>query len=581
MKKFYDLKNPNKQISYWTAQKGLCFIIFLTGILYNFGMLVTPTFEGILIDALGSKDSTFQQILFLSLLFVGIISAVQIARLFKRYTVRRFANNSTYLMRKTLYNNILNESYFDLEKEDVGKVLTRMQSDCFQTVEGMRKLTTEIFDTVFLFLFYFIYLFLYDALLTAIVSIPIFLGIFFAFFMRKKIFNASSEAKKVNSSVSSQTYSLLDNAFLYRLYGRDTENLKEYDKILKKLEKKNVRSELLTNMTLPLSNIIALLGLIPILFIGTGYIIQQKEFLALPFLQTHWTVGSFTTYVSIYLLLSSKASHTAKLFSSVEKGFSSWKRIKPYIKPYQEFKDAKALNGDSLIIKDLEIDVQDKKLISSVNLKAKKGQIIAVTGKVASGKSVLGKIFLQEIPYKGSVMLFGKELRDFSFEEIKGNIVYMGHDSQLLTKTIKDNIAYGEEKDVLPYLNMVSFNEDLKEMPLREDTMVGNEGVKLSGGQQQRISLARTLYHKKNLIILDDPFSSVDQKTEEEIIPNLKKQAKDSIVFFISHRLSFFKDCDIVCVINDDKSVSIGNHLTLAKENKTYQELLSLQKGNK
>ena len=575
------MKHPDRLSSYWLSQSGLCVLIALTGILYNFGMLANPYFEGVLIDTIQANSSDSSRVLQVTLVFVVTIFLCMVFRALKRYFVRRFANNAKLTIRHILYNNILNTKAIDLEKENIGTLLTRCQSDCFQAVEGMRKLTTEIFDTIFLFLFYIIYLFLFDGKMTLCALIPVAIGILFAFLMRKRIYQVSAEAKKINSTLSTETFSLFDHALMFRLYSRDEDNLAHYDKTLKEYEKKNVRSSLLTTTTVPISNLIALIGLIPIIYLGTGYVIEGGNLTApIPeLMKTTWTIGSFSTYITTFVLLASKASHTANLFSSVEKGLSSWKRIKPYIKPYEEYPHAVSREEDGLVLKDFGIKVDKSDvLFEHLNLEARKGEIIALTGPIASGKSAFGKVFLQDLPYEGSLVLFGEELKDYSLGEIKGNITYMGHRSELLTTTIKENISYGESKDVLPYLHMVSFDQDFESLPEKENTIVGNEGIKLSGGQQERIALARTFYHHKGFVILDDPFASVDIKTEHEIMKSLREEAKDCILLFISHRLSYFPYCDKVLVINQDKTISLGTHESLLNNNPTYQQLYALQK---
>ena len=575
------LRHPERLFSYWLSQFGLCVLITLTGILYNFGMLANPCFEGVLIDTIQVSSSDASRVLQVTLLFVITIFGTMVFRGLKRYFVRRFANNTKLTIRHILYNNILNTKAIDLEKENIGTLLTRCQSDCFQAVEGMRKLTTEIFDTLFLFFFYIVYLFLFDVKMTLFALIPVAIGILFAFLMRKRIYQASAEAKKINSTLSGETFSLFNHSLMFRLYSRDEDNLAHYDKTLKEYEKKNVRSSLLTTTTVPISNVIALIGLIPIIYLGTGYVIEGGNLSApIPqLMKTTWTIGSFTTYITTFVLLASKASHTANLFSSVEKGLSSWKRIKPYIEPYKDYPHSIQREGDTLVLKDFGIKVSETDtLFAHVNLEAKKGEILALTGPIASGKSAFGKVFLQDLPYEGSVILFDKELKNYSISEIKGNITYMGHRSELLTTSIKENISYGEKKDVLPYLKAVSFTKDFESLPEKENTIVGNEGIRLSGGQQERIALARTFYHHKGMVILDDPFASVDIKTEHEIMKSLREEAKDCILLFISHRLSYFPYCDKVLVINPDKTISIGTHDSLLKENPTYQQLYSLQK---
>lgn len=572
-------RHPEKLTSYFKLSLPLMIMISIFGILYNLGMLANPYFEGLLVDTISNPETSLQQFLFLILIFVFTILLVQVFRAIKRYLVRRFNNNTVTTIRKTLYNNLMNESLLQLQNENMGQLLTRLQSDCFQTCEGLRKLTTETFDTVFLFLFYIMYLCFYSVKMTLFALIPVFFAILFAFLMRKKIYQANVAAKKANARLSNETYSLFDHALLFRLYSRDEENLRRYDDVLKDYEKKNVHSELLSEMYVPISNVISLLGLLPIIYLGSAAVIDSVSFsLSVPYVMNeNWTIGALTTYVTTFVLLSSKASHTANLFSSIEKGLSSWKRIKPYIKPYQEYPKKEILQGDSLVLRNFSISTDERVLFRDLNLACRKGEVVALTGMVASGKSYFGKVFLDEVPYSGSAVLFGKEVRDFTKGEIKGNVTYMGHRCELVSDTIRDNIAYGEEKDVKPYLDMVDFNKDMESMGQKEKTLVGNEGVKLSGGQQERIALARTFYHKKGLVILDDPFASVDIKTEHTIMNSLRKEAEDSIILFFSHRLSYFPYCDKIIVINDDGSLSTGTHESLLKGNRTYQELYQLQ----
>lgn len=572
-------RHPEKLTSYFKLSLPLMIMISISGILYNLGMLANPYFEGLLVDTISNPETSLQQFLFLILIFVLTILLVQVFRAIKRYLVRRFNNNTVTTIRKTLYNNLMNESLLQLQNENMGQLLTRLQSDCFQTCEGLRKLTTEIFDTVFLFLFYIMYLCFYSVKMTLFALIPVFFAILFAFLMRKKIYQANVAAKKANARLSNETYSLFDHALLFRLYSRDEENLRRYDDVLKDYEKKNVHSELLSEMYVPISNVISLLGLLPIIYLGSAAVIDSVSFsLSVPYVMNgNWTIGALTTYVTTFVLLSSKASHTANLFSSIEKGLSSWKRIKPYIKPYQEYPKKEIFQGDSLVLRNFSISTDERVLFHDLNMACRKGEVVALTGMVASGKSYFGKVFLDEVPYSGSAVLFGKEVRDFTKGEIKGNVTYMGHRCELVSDTIRDNIAYGEEKDVKPYLDMVDFNKDMESMGQKEETLVGNEGVKLSGGQQERIALARTFYHKKGLVILDDPFASVDIKTEHTIMNSLRKEAEDSIILFFSHRLSYFPYCDKIIVINDDGSLSTGTHESLLKDNRTYQELYQLQ----
>lgn len=571
--------NSHRIISYFKSQIFILILIFITGVIYNFGMLASPYFEGILIDSLNT--STYSEILRIVLIFVIAIFLTQIFRSLKRYFVRLFANKLESSMKLNIYNNILNSNVIDIEKENIGTLLTRCQSDCVQAVDGMRKFTTEIFDTVFLFIFYIIYLMFYDVKITLFALIPVALGILFGFSMRKLMYITNMEAKKINSQLSSETYSLIDHALMFRIYSCDKRNLSHYDETLSVYQRKNIKADLIATMVAPISNLIALIGMIPIIIIGIDNVINSTSLtVSIPYILTgDWTIGVFSTYITTFILLATKTSHTSKLFSIVEKGQAAWKRIQPYIKPYKEYPVKEVKINDELSFNNYSINIDNQSIVNDFSFVAKKGEIIAITGKVASGKSAIGKTFIHKLDYDGSLNLFGKEVKDYSLGEIKGTITYMGHRSELFTSTIKENIAFDEEKDVNKYLKMVSFTKDLESMSEKENTVVGTEGVKLSGGQQERIALARSLYHKKSLIILDDPFASVDIKTEHEIMTHLKEVSENAIILFISHRLSYFPNCDKVLVINDDKTISSGTHEELLKNNETYKQLNKLQES--
>ena len=136
----------------------------------------------------------------------------------------------------------------------------------------------------------------------------------------------------------------------------------------------------------------------------------------------------------------------------------------------------------------------------------------------------------------------------------------------------------GENKNVSDYLKLVCFNEEVQAMPDKENTMVGNGGVRLSGGQAQRLALARTLCHKRPVLILDDPFSALDKDTEKQIFANLKKYMADGIVIIISHRLYLFPQMNQVIWLENGQAVT-GTHKKLMQEILEYAQLYHAQEG--
>ena len=141
---------------------------------------------------------------------------------------------------------------------------------------------------------------------------------------------------------------------------------------------------------------------------------------------------------------------------------------------------------------------------------------------------------------------------------------------------MRNNVLLGDKGDARKYLKAVCFDKEVAEMEKGENTIVGNSGVRLSGGQAQRLALARTLCHKRPVLILDDPFSALDRKTEEQVFANLKELAKDSIVMILSHRLYLFPQMEQVVWMEDGRTVT-GTHEEIRRKCPEYARLYEVQ----
>ena len=564
------MKNPDKIRNYWIREKKTVILLTIFGILYNVGMVARPIFQGELIDALIAKVSIIDLIK-LALTFIIIISSVQLFRYFKRYYVRQFANKTTATMRFMLYNNIVHKEEKELHDENMGNLMTKAISDVDVCVEGMRKSTTEIFDTGVLFITYLITLLKYDVKITVYACLFIPVAIFIAEKMKKIIFKFTKAYRSKLSQISDITYDRIDNAILYRLYGREADNRIVYEKELEDFEKKAIVANIWENAMQPIYNVIAMGGIVFVIVMA-GEKVYENAF----------TIGTFSAYISIFAIMAVKASRIAKLFNTIQKSMVSWRRIKPYLNEYSEIdKTEKHINKDTIIeIENLYFRYKKDSdyIIKNLNFVGKEDEIIGITGPIGCGKSTFGKIFLGEYDYEGSIKIDNKELRDYSKYERSKIISYLGHNPHLISDTIYNNITLGDKGDISHVLKMVSFDEDLKYMKEGVNTLVGNGGVRLSGGQQARIALARTLYHKNKIMILDDPFSAVDMNTEKIIINNLRENYKDCLILLISHRLAIFKYLNKIILINEDKTLEYGSHYELLSKSTEYNKLYSLQK---
>lgn len=566
--KIEPLRQPDNIINYWKKEKLVVVLIIIFGLGYNIAAILGPIYQGKLIDALLRKDN-LTAIVLLTATFILLIGAIQVMRYFKRFYIRRFANSTSATMRLMIYNNLMNKSYMDLKNESTGDLMTRALSDVDLCVEGMRKFTTEIFDTGVLMASYLIAMLLYDVQITIMAALFVPVAMVFAEKLKTIIYKYSIAYRTESSAVTGMTYEYIENAMLYRINGLEMQYQERYNLELEDLQSKAIKANILENSMQPIYNVIAMLGVIMVIYFGGTMVIDGA-----------WTVGIFSTYMIMFAALAVKASKAAKLFNSVQKSQISWQRVKPYLTEYKTKNTTQNIDNiyTTLSIENLSFHYPaNENVIENIYLAAQQGDIIGVTGPIAVGKTTLGFVLLGLYPYTGSIRIDGKELRDYSEYERSQMISYLGHNPQLLSDTIYDNITLGQDEDISTVLQDVCFDHDLAEMPKGTDTMVGNGGIRLSGGQQARIALARTLLHKSKIIILDDPFSAVDMQTEENIIANLKRNYADCLIILISHRLAIFSHIDRIMLLHSDRTVDYGTHQQLMENSEFYANIYNLQ----
>jgi ATP-binding cassette subfamily B multidrug efflux pump len=567
--KIEPMKQPDKIINYWKKEKFVVACIIIFGLSYNISIVLGPIYQGKLIDSIAGGGS-LSSVLTVAVTYLLLIGTIQILRYFKRFYIRRFANSTSATMRLMIYNNIMHKSTSELDNENTGNLMTRAISDVDLCVEGMRKFTTEVFDTGVVMISYLITMLAYDMKITILSIIFIPIAMVLAEKLKGVIYKYSKDYRKKSSEVTDTTYDVIENSMLYRVTGMEAQNRASYSDELEDLQNKAIKANILENSMQPIYNVIAMLGIIMVIYLGGTKVINGG-----------WTVGNFSTYVAIFTAMAVKASKAAKLFNSVQKSQVSWKRVKPYLTEYKTKDNSSNINkGDTtLSVENLSFSYKEGKgnIIENISFEGKRGEIIGVTGSIASGKSTLGLALLGLYPYIGNIKIDGKELRNYSEYERSQMISYLGHNPQLLSDTIYNNITLGSKKDITSVLKDVCFDTDLEAMPNGQNTLVGNSGVKLSGGQQARIALARALLNKNKIIILDDPFSAVDMKTEEKIIENLKSNYKDSLIILISHRLAIFNRINQIILLKSDKTADCGTHDELIKKSELYATIYNLQ----
>ena len=548
-------------------------LVTVSGLIYNIGLLATPWFEGQLAQCLadildGSATAAAMAILVLTYVLVTLV--VQAARFIKRFYVRRFANNINRRMKGILYANLVRQSRAALEKEGAGELMTKAISDVDDCVEGMRKFTTEIFDTGVALVGYIVMLLVYDWRLALLSLLFTPVSYICAAWMKKPVQREGAAYKKAAGALSAATLDRAQNAATYRIYGCETAREARYEDVLTTYEKTAVRSNVWQSALPPLYLVVSEAGVLFILWFGAKNVLGTGW--------QAWDIAAFTTFLSCFTKLTAKSSKAAKLFNAVQKAEVSWKRIKPLMKLPEEPDELAVPAPADVTLEDLSFGYTEEPIFAGLDLTAHPGEIIGITGPVACGKSTFGRVFLCEASYGGSARFGGKEFSALTPREIAATVGYLGHDPELSADTVQNNVLCGSKQDPMPWLAAVALKDEVQAMENGVDTVIGPSGTRLSGGQAQRLALARTLAHPRPVLVLDDPFSALDRSTEDTVFANLQEYAKDKVVFLISHRLYHFPQMQRVIFMEDGKT-TVGTHEELLAAVPAYRQLYESQTG--
>ena len=467
---------PDRVSSYFRAESGVLAVITVTGLLYNIGLVAGPWFEGQMTETLARillGAGSFSTMVSLAAGYIAVIAAVQGLRFLKRFYVRRFANKVNRRMKRVLYGALVRSDREDLEREGAGTVLTKAISDVDDCAEGMRKFTTEVFDTGVALAAYAGMLLWYDWRL-ALLSMAFLPGSYaLAERMKRPVQRTGAAFKEQAGALNAATMDRAVNALTYRVFGREEERRAAYEEHLTAYEHAAVKANLWTASLPPLYRVLSMIGAALILYFGGKNVLGTGW--------TVWSIAEFTTFLACFTKLATKSSKAAKLFNAVQKAEVSWKRIKPLMKQPEQLEPLQVPQAADVTLKDLAFAYGDVPIFSGLNLTAHPGDIIGITGPVACGKSTLGRVFLCEAPYQGSVCFGGRELSALTPRQIAATVGYLGHDPELSADTVQNNVLCGSEQDAMPYLAAVALKDEVLAMEAGPDTVIGSGGKTING----------------------------------------------------------------------------------------------------
>jgi ATP-binding cassette, subfamily B, bacterial len=220
--------------------------------------------------------------------------------------------------------------------------------------------------------------------------------------------------------------------------------------------------------------------------------------------------------------------------------------------------------------------------LKEISFEAKAGQVIGIVGQTGAGKSTLVSLLPRfYAPQGGRILVDGIDVRDLTLKSLRAQISIVLQEPLLFSGTIADNIRYGRldasREEIIAAAKAANAHDFVTRLPEGYDTMLGERGAHVSGGERQRISIARAFLKDAPILILDEPTSSVDSKTEATILEALSRLMAGRTTFMIAHRLSTLQNADWILVLSEGRLVEQGTQLELMRRGGLYRQLYDAQ----
>ncbi len=406
--------------------------------------------------------------------------------------------------------------------------------------------------------------------------IPIFpISVIFMYHSYKKLKEKVEVSRKTYVELSKNIEQNTDGFLLIKSYNQQEKQIGSFKNINSKMYKADYEIGVAKNHISRIINILYGLCFMVSFTVGIQYIIQGTL-----------TVGELTAFIGyINYALTDFVAGMQKLLERMPYFKQSVERFNYFLNLDEYKKDGKSLEKIDIIeVKHLSYwyNNTEKPALDNVNMTIHNGDKIGIIGQVGSGKTTLMNIIsgFYEIP-EGMVLINGDDISTYKKDDLFSKYNYALQQNIILDDTIKANVDITEnlkDNEFKKIIKNAELEEDIEKLEEKEETLVGEKGVKLSGGQKQRVSIARNLSNAREINIFDDTLSALDSNTEKKIMNNLLEEVGDKTLIVISNKISSVEKLDKIYILLDGKIEDSGTHEELLERNEFYREVYMLEK---